>query len=449
MTQLEGRPKSGMDVIASLMPAGLIYSLFVPAGLTVQIGALLFYASRIYLIVMLPFIIAQCVRTRIRFHVPDFLVMAGSAWMVISFLYNRGLSHGIESGGRDMIDVLGTWFLARGCIRSEDDLRRMLQLVLPGLLAIGALLFLESVTGRFRLVEAFPITGTVGDSLNQYRLGLLRAWGPFSHAILAGLFMTSFITLYGMIVRDQTSRWLGMVAGASGFFTLSSAALANLALQAGFFVYRRIVRLAGYRTEWRPLALLTVVGLALLQLVSKGGAILAIIRYGALDAHTGYFRLVIWEYGTASVARRPLFGFGYTGYDKPTWIFHDSVDNHWLFLAIRYGIPCFVIYFSLALFVIYRLASISMRLPDKASGPFSALMITLSCATALGITVAFVAEFHIWYIFMLATASSMIAMFDRRVALGQKLGGLYAGRNAPCKQPNPGSGDQVLAQDRG
>lgn len=431
MTARQGHKTSGMDMVAALLPAGLIYSLFVPAGLTFQVGGLLFYASRVYLIAMLPFIIAQCLRTRLHLKVYDYLILAGCGWMVLSFLVNRGLSGGIESGGRDVVDILGTWFLARGCIRDDKDVVRMLKLVLPGLVVVAGLLLIESVVGKPRILDAFPIRGVDAFSANQYRLGLLRAFGPFSHPILAGLFVSSFITLYGLIVRQQTSRWLGMAAGLAGFFTLSSAALANLVLQTGFFVYRKMVSIAGYRTEWRPLALLTVSGLALLQVLSQGGAISAIIRYGALDAQTGYFRLIIWEYGTASVARKPLFGFGYSGYDKPFWVSHDSVDNHWLFLAIRYGIPGFAIYFALALYVIYRLAGISMRLPDRVGNAYSALLITLSCATALGLTVAFVNEFQIWYIFMLATASSMIGLFDRRADLARKLPEILAHRTPP------------------
>ncbi|MCW1401072.1 hypothetical protein OKA06_01540 [Novosphingobium sp. MW5] len=424
-----------MDRVAALLPAGLIYSLFVPAGFTVEVGGLLFYASRVYLIAMLPLIITQCIRTRLHLRAYDYLILAGCGWMALSFFVNRGLSGGIESGGRDVIDILGTWFLARGCIRDDKDVLRMLKLVLPGLVVVAALLFIESVLGKPRILDAFPIRGIDEGSANQYRLGLLRAFGPFSHPILAGLFVTSFITLYGLIVREQTSRWLGMAAGLAGFFTLSSAALANMALQGGFFLYRKIVSLAGYRTEWRPLALLTVFGLSMLQILSKGGAISTIIRYGALDSATGYFRLIIWEYGTASVARKPLFGFGYSGYDKPFWVAHDSVDNHWLFLAIRYGFPAFAIYFALSLFVIYRLASISMRLPYKSGAAYSAMMITLSCATALGLTVAFVNEFQIWYIFMLATASSMIGVYDRRVGLAHQLSSLLA-RRPPTAQPS-------------
>ncbi|WP_310534811.1 O-antigen ligase family protein [Novosphingobium sp.] len=426
MIARQARAKTGMDALAALMPAGLIYTLFVPAGLTVEVGDLLFYASRVYLIVMLPFILAQCIRVRLHLRAFDYLVLAGVAWMVLSFLVNRGLSRGIESGGRDVIDILGTWFLARGCIRDEDDIARILKLILPGMLVVAGLLFIESVTGTFRVIDIFPLEGAIGTSVDQYRLGLLRAFGPFSHAILAGLFMSSFVTLYGMIVRGQISRWLGIAAGLSGFFTLSSAALAGLVLQAGFLVYRKIIKVAGYRTEWRPLALMTVCALALLQILSKGGAVATIIRYGAFDSQTGYFRLVIWEYGTASVARKPLFGFGYSGYDKPFWITNNSVDNHWLFLALRYGIPGFVLFFALSLFVIYRLGSISMKLPERAGSPYSAMMIILACATALGLTVAFVNEFQIWYIFMLGAASSMITLFDRRVALSRKLPELIA-----------------------
>lgn len=341
--------------------------------------------------------------------------------MALSFMVNRGILKGIESGGRDVVDVLGSWLLARSCIRNEGDFARMLKLIVPGLLLVGALLVIESITGSFRIIDLLPLKDSVGGSDNEYRLGLLRAFGPFSHAILAGLFMSSFITLYALIAKDRRVAWLGMLAGATGFFTLSSGAMANLALQGGFYLYRVVVRLAGYRTDWRPLALVTFSSLALLQLLTKGGAVNTIIRFLALDSFTGYFRLLIWEYGTASVAKRPWFGFGYEEYERPAWMYSASVDNHWLLLALRYGVPAFAFYFALALFVIYRLGSISMRLPDRLGNPFSAMMIVLTCLTALGLTVAFFNEFQIWYVFLLASGASMIDMADRRMEQARSL----------------------------
>lgn len=421
MTAEDRRAFSGMNAVAALMPAGLIYTLFVPAGLIFHVGTLEFYISRVFLVVMLPFIIAQCIRARLHLRAADYLILATCSWMVISFIVNRGIAEGLESGGRDLLDLLGTWFLVRGCIRSEEDFTRLLKLILPGLMLVAAALFIESVTGSFRILNAFPIPNSDGTSYNEYRLGLLRAFGPFSHAILAGLFMTSFVTLYGLGLRQPTLRWLGMAASLMGFFTLSSAAIANLVLHAGFYGYRVITRVAGYRTEWRPLAIAVIAFVALLQMMSGNGAIAVIINNGALDPQTGYFRLAIWEFGTASVASRPVFGHGYQPYDRPAWMMSDSIDNHWLFIAIRYGLPAVILYLALVLLIVFRLGSISMKLPGDKGNLFSALMIVLCSATLLGLTVAFVAEFHIWFIFMLGASTGLISMYDRRAALARAL----------------------------
>lgn len=421
MTAENRRTFAGMDTIAALMPAGLIYSLLVPAGLTFSIGTLLFYVSRAYLVVMLPFIIAQCLRVRLRVGVADYLMFATCGWMVVSFVANRGIADGLESGGRDVLDLLGTWFLARSCIRSEEDITRLLKLILPGMVLIGAALFIESVTGSFRIMNAFPLKKLVGSSAYEFRLGLLRAFGPFSHAILAGLFMTSFVTLYGMGVRQQTPRWIGMAASLLGFFTLSTSAIANILLHGAFFGYRMMVRVAGYRADWRPLAVAVIGLLFLLQTLTGAGAIGTIINYAALDKSTGYFRLSIWEFGSASVASRPLFGHGYDAYERPAWMLTDSIDNHWLFIAIRYGMPGVILYLALVLFILVRLGSISMKLPGDKGNMYSALLIVISSATVLGLTVAFVNEFHIWFIFMLATGTALIQSYDRRVALHDRI----------------------------
>jgi O-antigen ligase len=212
-----------------------------------------------------------------------------------------------------------------------------------------------------------------------------------------------------------------MGASLLGFFTLSSAAIVNLALHAGFYGYRVIVRVAGYRTDWRPLAFGVISVFALLQLLTKGGAIATIINYVALDPVTGYFRLAIWEFGSASVWTKPLFGHGYTAYERPAWMVTDSIDNHWLFIAIRYGLPAVIVYLALVLYVVFRLGSISMKLPRDKGDVFGALLIVISCATVLGLTVAFVNEFHVWFIFMLAASTALIQSYDRRIALQDKV----------------------------
>jgi hypothetical protein len=247
----------------------------------------------------------------------------------------------------------------------------------------------------------------------------LRAFGPFQHAILGGLIMSSFLTLYLMLERNPVRRAFGIGAALAGFFTLSSAAIASLMLQAALHLYRWGMKLAGYRHNWWALFWAAVVCIVTLELVSQSGAVSAIIRYAALNPATGSYRLLIWDYGTANVASNPLFGIGYDEYARADWM-GRSVDNHWLLVAIRHGLPALVPLLAMPLALIVRLAIISNRLPSVAGVPYAAFMIALFSFTAMGITVAYWTAALAFFYFLVGCSAALVELYDKRVALARQ-----------------------------
>jgi O-antigen ligase len=101
-----------------------------------------------------------------------------------------------------------------------------------------------------------------------------------------------------------------------------------------------------------------------IELVSEGGLLSVIIRYLTFDAATGYYRLLIWEYAGADVWQHPWIGIGFAEFTRPVWMVSDSIDAHWLLLAVRYGLPCALSVFLttiLAIFAIGRATNGSSR----------------------------------------------------------------------------------------
>ncbi|MCH7564219.1 MAG: hypothetical protein IH968_10395, partial [Gemmatimonadetes bacterium] len=58
----------------------------------------------------------------------------------------------------------------------------------------------------------------------------------------------------------------------------------------------------------------------------------------------GYYRIQIWTYGTASVERNPWFGIGDKAMGRAHWMVMETIDNHWLMLAVRYGLPTAILF---------------------------------------------------------------------------------------------------------
>ena len=62
-----------------------------------------------------------------------------------------------------------------------------------------------------------------------------------------------------------------------------------------------------------------------------------------LDSWTGYYRLVIWENGLENVRANPWIGLGMADWERPAWMASASVDAFWLLIAMRAGIPTFLL----------------------------------------------------------------------------------------------------------
>jgi O-antigen ligase len=107
------------------------------------------------------------------------------------------------------------------------------------------------------------------------------------------------------------------------------------------------------------------------------------------SSHTGWYRLNIWEYGTQSVLNNPVFGIGLNDWERPAWMGGSSVDNFWLLIAMRHGLPSILLLgAAVALSVLYIL-----RTPI--ADVLTARMRTGYLVTMVGLFLA-LATVHVW-----------------------------------------------------
>ena len=90
-----------------------------------------------------------------------------------------------------------------------------------------------------------------------------------------------------------------------------------------------------------------------LELASNRPAIYAIAERMAFSPGTAFMRRLIFEYGMEQFWRTPILGIGYRRIPTMPWWMKDSVDNHWLVVAVAYGFPAFIA-FAGVFFLIYR-----------------------------------------------------------------------------------------------
>lgn len=333
----KARAIEASGIVPLLLAAFLVYLLLLPSQMLFETNGFVLPPYRLFLIPGLLFVVAQLIRGRLRLVAADFCILAAAFWIAIAVTVTMGIERAISGAGAQFIDIGLAYLFARATIRSLRDLRILLILIAPGLLLVGAIIVAESVLQTFIVQPiAQSIFGGTGVATMTMRLGLLRAPGPFPHPILAGMFLASFLPLFLLSGIRGSPRVVGCLAAVCSFFTVSSAAFLALTVGMGLVIYNFLVERIT-RLTWRLFMIASAIGLFVMQFATESGAINLLIRYASLNAWTGYYRTLIWRYGSESVRNNPLFGIGYNDYERPGWM-TASVDNFWLLLGIQYGL---------------------------------------------------------------------------------------------------------------
>ncbi len=341
------------------IPVLLLASFLATPEARIDFGGFQLYPYRLALIASIPFMIMRVGREPVRFGPADFFVLASTVWMFIATTTHYELSVALKTGGAQTLDISLAYLAGRIFFRTALDLRRFLYRISPLILAIALLMVAESVSHRYLMrpfvssITGFPALGL--NRIYELRMGLLRATGPFLHPIAGGLFLGSFAPLF-LTADLPRRRWIGLAGCFGAVFGWSSTGLVSLGAGVMLALYDQPQK--HLRLGWMPLIWAVIAGMLVIELLSDAGVAKIIIRYAALNPATGYFRLAIWDFGWADVGRHPWFGIGlFESYERPPWMKSDSVDNHWLLIALRYGIPCTTLLFVGVMLTVISLGS--------------------------------------------------------------------------------------------
>ncbi|MBU7581145.1 MAG: O-antigen ligase family protein [Porphyrobacter sp.] len=349
----------------------------------------------------------------------DIAIIFISFWMMLSFMTIYGVESGFVRGAGIVIDTGLSFMVARACIKTPDELRRFLLLALPGVLFAGGMLVLESFSGKLLLRPFFAsifgsltsyaggeVTGTI--QLDQeYRLGLLRAYGPFSHPILAGAVMIGFLPLYYFSGLRSWPYVLGIAVALTGFFSLSSAAFLALIVAVGAITVYHVKPLFPRISWWTIVSMLGVFVTAVH--VSAQNGIIPIIARLTLTPHTADYRRLIWEFGSISVAKNPWFGIGYKQWERARWMFGDSVDAHFLLLAMRHGLIVPVLLLAAIFYGVVRLGLAMPRLTQRERTLLIGVNMTMAVYLIVGQTVNYFGSTGLVFMTMVAILASMLS----------------------------------------
>ena len=405
-----------------LLPiVALFYSfLLFPPEMSLTLFGFWLPTYRIALIVGTIVVLMRMVRERNRgLNLPDICISVASFWILISFVVVYGIAQGTTRGAGVLLDVVGSYMIARSSVRSFDDFRYFLLLCLPGLTLAAGIMTIESLSGRLLYRPAFAsVFGNVssysgGKSSGQIvilpetRMGLLRAYGPFSHPILGGLILGVFMPLYYFSGIRAWPWWAGVFSALAGLFSLSSAAILGTVIAiAGIsldFAKRRMLP----QLSWWSIIFLVGMALWAVHLVSKSGIVAVLARF-TLVPHTATYRILIWEYGSKSVAEHPWFGIGYQQWVRLGWM-GESIDAHFLMLAVRHGLTVPMLILGAAIFAMARLGLLTRNLAPNDRKMVIGVIISMTILLIAGQTVAFFGASHLVFMAMLGFTTSLMS----------------------------------------
>ena len=416
------QPKtSALQALAPLAPLLiLIYvSLLLPRETAIVFSGITITPYRIVIAFFLLPALLKFLNGTIRFTIADGLIFFASIWTVVSFVSLYDPSEGFIRGASIVVDTLGAYVITRTTIRTYDDIRLLLIAIAPSFFFVGLILAVESITHKIIYREFF--TSIFGSSnkyqdgelignlrfMDETRLGLRRSFSSFSHPILAGVTMISLLPLYFMSGLRSWPLWVGVAAGFSGVFSVSSIAVLMLVTLIGMIAVDRIkpsVRLI----SWPLICAIGVLVLFSLHLLSEGGVVKALIRY-TFDPHNGYVRIQQWDAVMAALEQSPWIGIGYARPPLPDYL-GSSIDSHFLILSVRHGWLASLSTYAAIIGTVAYLGLNIQRFAREERNFIVGMIFCLLLWLLASFTVMFFAEANIFFMVFVGLGASMAAM---------------------------------------
>jgi hypothetical protein len=356
--QYHVKPERSLEKARLALPAALLVLAFLmPPETSVSIGSLRLSPYRIILLILVvPSLLHILSGKAGRLNGIDLAMLAHSIWCVIALGAYGGVSQALESGGIYFVECFGAYAMGRRYIRNVADFRALsifIALVVCGLAAVAVP---ESLSHSHFTRETFrSILGGPALVPIEPRMGLARAYGSFEHPILFGVFCSMAFATAWFVARPSLPGirgWflIGCIVIAS-FVSLSAGAWMMLGMQIALIGWDWVTK--GLPGRWGVLMGLIALVLVVVSLLSNRSPVQVFISYASFSPASSYNRILIWHYGTAEVGRHPLLGIGLGEWVRAPWM-STSMDNFWLVIAVRYGLPALIFIVIGILLIVFK-----------------------------------------------------------------------------------------------
>jgi hypothetical protein len=388
---------------------------------------------RIFLLLMIVPIVRQILLDRsLRITFVDIIFLFVIIWRPLAIAVNHFPGHAVLTVSLTL-DMSLSYLFARVFIRSPNDFASFFKAFLLLILALFPFVIIESITGQRLLRNIFGfILNTREDDIRQFRFGLLRVKLGFGHAVLFGFVcMIAFSNLIFIYWRNKFKSLLaGTFIAISTLFAISSSSIIGLGIQLILIVNHIFIRI--FSISWKYFLFVFTFLFIFISILS-GFSYDAVVNYIlgnlVLSEFSGRARSLQIEFGVMEVYNNPIFGLGQRSWAPPYWQ-STSVDNYWLSITMKYGIPAsFAL--AIAFIVHFTLIALSKPLSEEIYNFRVGYLITLA---SVFFTLLSVAIYH-------STESYFIAFFAAGAWFYNPLSDERpAGRRPPLQRKPPPAG---------
>jgi hypothetical protein len=355
--QRKGRRLFGVPIVVALF----FFAMMFPTSVSVNAGSMRLSLFRVVLIIMfLPMLWALFSGRNLKPNIFDALVLGHAAWALLALINWGGLVQGIESGGIYIVEAVGAYLVGRVYIRGLVDFTAFAKLFVGSVAVMVLFTLPEALSSNHFLYNGFAAaTGAPPAPYIEKRMGLARAFGTFDHPILYGVFSAAAFSLaYFMVAGRRLTNFRGMImvlaVSLATFLSASGGPYLVLIMQIFVATWERV--LTGVQGRWKALLALFLLVYLWIDLMTTRTPFHVFITYFTFSAQSSYNRILIFTYGTAEVARHPLLGIGMGDWIRPPWM-SDSMDNFWLLIAVRYGLPALAMLVALMVGLVVAVAN--------------------------------------------------------------------------------------------
>lgn len=326
--------------LSPLVPVTLL-ALITPMFFT--LGGLLLTPSRVLFLVVVPILMIRLLNGHYgKLQLLDFGVMASIAWMALAVTIHQP-SVLVTFVGSNAAIILGGYLVSRCCIRSLEQFQAMAIWMGVIVILLIPLALVEVTTTQMvipPILDMIPGVHSHPDVNYRPRFGLDRAQVVFPHPIHFGLFCSLAFTLVFIGLRSRVNaptRWIwAILIIFAVFMSVSSGPFLATLLPCILLLYEKVA--GGIKERWRVLLWGGSILYIAAEVIFPGPFYYRFIETLTFASNTAFVRRILLEYGVAQVMQTPIFGIGFAQWNLPSWM-SGSLDNHWLLLALVYGLP--------------------------------------------------------------------------------------------------------------